>query len=184
MKIHFKIVKNSVVTHEHIADSQEAGDLWVAQNQASFGKGDRHFTAAELAQHGLVAEDAASSEEVPNLSGEGTHAVYFFPKDWSVETQDVTAALEESEEIEDRSKVRGECGRVIDMIAQYNKRNVTREQLLGIIGNPSYLPIIVCLLTGAPGSAKDLIVASGTQLYPQPFIDKIVAKLAALEAFE
>lgn len=107
--------------------------------------------------------------------------LYHFAREWDVEVVDISADLQEAVEVDDRGHVRAGCLKIIDFIAAYNKANATPEQMGQIFSNPNFVGIVLALLTGAPTTAKALVVANGASMYPQEIVDKVVAMLAALE---
>jgi hypothetical protein len=177
--------------------SMEEGDAWVARitGPGTYGRNhDVSYLESELALHGLAPEQAASSEvsDQPKLDEQGQpvldesqqpvmQMLYHFAREWDVEIVDITAELEEQHAVEDRSATRQSCLKVIDFIAAYNKENATPEQMGQIFSNSAFVGIVLALLTGAPKTAKDLVIAHGASMYPQPMVDKVVAMLAALE---
>lgn len=178
MKLKFKIKqKDNSYSHEAVFASMAEGDSWVAQNTLAFGRPDLSLSELELARHGLTAEQAASTETSP--SGE---PIYNFPKEWSVEIVDITADDIQQGKVKSRSEVRFACLKLIDEIASINKDSSATEATMdAIFMTPSFQGICLALLTGAPGTAKRLMIANGPSLYPQATVDLFVAKLAELE---
>lgn len=175
------------------------GDAWVARITASgkYGRNDISLLEVDLESHGLLPEQAASSEvsTTPKLDAEGNpvmdqqeppqpvmQTLYHFAREWEVEIIDVTLENAHQNKIQSRAAIRTKCLMLIDEIASINKDSGATDVTMDtIFMTPSFQGICLALLTGAPGTAKRLMIANGPSLYPQATVDLFVAKLAELE---
>lgn len=178
MKLKFKIKqKDNSISHEGVFDSMVEGDAWLAQNALAFGRPDLSLKENELAKYGFTPEQAASTE-----TGIDGLPLYHFPKEWSVEIVDITADDIQQNKVKSRAEVRFACLKLVDEIASINKDSGATDVTMDtIFMTPSFQGICLALLTGAPGTAKRLMIANGPSLYPQATVDLFVAKLAELE---
>lgn len=179
MKLKFQIKKNNQITHQGIFETMEAGDAWVVQNAAAFGRPDLSLPLSGLQQFGLLPEQAASTSEDSEL---GT--IYHFPKEWSVEIADVTAEETQKEKVKDRSVARAFCLSIVDEIAAINKDLNDPQLMATIFSTANFQAIILALLTGGTATARSLMVTHGPSLYPQATVDSLVAKMDAYIAAE
>lgn len=163
----------SVISSMTVPDIH-VGETWVAQEsgKGSFGRNDLTIPESELESHNLTAEEATSVETVDEVP------MYNFAKVWEVEIKDLSVA-------ENRSAIRSECLKVIDYIAGLNDAsNASDATMDAIFSSPTYIAIILALVTGAPKTAKRLIMASGTALYSSEQIADIGGQLDAIIASE
>lgn len=168
-----KISDGSFISSVEVADIH-IGEKWVAQESGlgKFGRNDLSLRESELASHGLTAEQATSVETVDESP------MYHFAKEWEIEIKDLAV-------IEKRALVRLECLKVIDAIASINdSSNAPDTTMDAIFSSPTYIAIILALVTGAPKTAKRLILASGTALYSSEQIADIGGQLDAIIASE
>lgn len=178
MKLKFKIKqKDNSISHEAIFNSMLEGDSWVAQNALAFGRPDLSLKENDLAKYGFTPEQAASTEtDIDGLP------LYHFPKEWSVEIVDITLEDTQKNKVQDRASVRAKCLALVDEIASINKDSGATDVTMDtIFMTPSFQGICLALLTGAPGTAKRLMITNGPSLYPQATVDLFVSKLAELE---
>jgi len=184
-----KISDHSVQTSSLAANTGE-GDAWVATRVANgeFGRGDLSLKAAELAAHGLTAEQATSTSQEPVLDENGqpvldenqqpvTETIYHFAKEWEV-------VIEDESRIKDRTKAREFCLLMIDEIAAINEELNDPQVMAGILGSQNFIAIILMLLTGGVKTARGLMAQHGPSLYPQETVDAFVAKMDAYIASE
>jgi len=106
-----------------------------------------------------------------------------FPEGYTVEEADVTAVIEKTLAVDNRSKIREKCLKVIDLVAVYNE-SATPETMATIFSSPAFVGITLALLTGAPNTAKAAIIANGAGLYSAEQVSEIVGQLDAIIASE
>lgn len=178
MKLKFKIIKNGNEAFSNTVSSQAEGDAWVAQNGASFGIPDRAFSLEQLLAEGLTVEQAASQSQETPMQGE-PYTLYHFPKDWSVQVEDVTAQAEHQTKKATKKETRLACLELFDDVAIENE---TADNALmdAIFLNPSFIAIIGALVSGAPKTAKRYVQSLGPSLYSEAKVAEIVAKLDAI----
>lgn len=192
---------NSQLEVGSFATMQE-GDAWVARitGPGTCGRNqDISVLESELAEQGLDAEDAASSEvsDQPKLDEQGNpvmdsqeppqpvmQLLYHFPREWDVEVVDITQELVQQGKIQDRTQARQFCLSIVDEIAAINKDLNDPQLMATIFSTASFQGIILALLTGGTATARSLMVTHGPSLYPQATVDSLVAKMDAFIASE
>lgn len=177
-----------VGTFENVSD----GEQWIERITLSgkYGLNNNIWVLEdELSSHNLKKEDASfvGVSDSPKLDKQGNlikdenskvllQNVYHFEKAWEVEIVDITNELTKESKIKDRSQIRQNCLRIIDMIATFNEL-APSEKMSQIFGTPQMMGITLALLTGAPKTAKSGILALGPSLYSAEQVAEIVAEL-------
>lgn len=192
---------NSQLEVGSFATMQE-GDAWVARitGPGTYGRNqDISVLESELAEQGLAAEDAASSEvsDQPKLDEQGNpvmdsqeppqpvmQLLYHFPREWDVEVIDITQELVQQGKVQDRAKARQFCLGMIDEIAAINEDLNDPQLMSSILSSPNFTAIILMLLTGGVKTARALMAQHGPGLYQQATVDGFVAKMDAFIASE
>lgn len=95
----------------------------------------------------------------------------------SIEVTDVSAEYNKRLEVQDRADDRAFGLWIIDVIAAYNKKHFDQAKMITIFSTPSYVAIILGLLTGGLEATRDAIALIGPGLYPADFVTQIVTAL-------
>lgn len=99
------------------------------------------------------------------------------PDGSTIDYEDVTAEVAQAAKVSKAKEKRAFCLEMIDMIAAYNDENASSQQMSVIFSNPSFVGCVLALLTGAPKTAKEIMIAHGAEVYPQALVDQFVGKI-------